>query len=361
MILCPCVTALASAAQLGVFSSTAVLWASGVLCAPAEGLAATKDVLAQRADSALPAQTQADEPLSAQPAPQQALPTLAPQATSAAPTLGESTGPPPEGAGPIEETTFAAQPTTQYYIPVGVASVYNCSDASSAMLAAEIEKGLPFTIQSNTAEPQVLILHTHATECYEAADRPWWDPLSTCRTQDTAQNMVAVGNEIAQQLTQAGITTLHDTTLHDYPSYTGSYANSRATAEKYLQQYPSIKVILDVHRDAIQRQDGTRIKPVATIDGEKAAQIMIICGANNDGNLPNSTQNLRFAARLADTAETMFPGLMRPVLYDFRFYNQDLTTGCLLLEMGGHANTLNEAKASGRFIGRALAVTLLQG
>ena len=148
---------------------------------------------------------------------------------------------------------------------------------------------------------------------------------------------------MAAQLNAAGVNTLHDTTLHDYPSYNGSYAKSNATVRSYLERYPSIKVVLDVHRDAIQRDDGTRVKPVADIGGMKAAQVMIICGADVDGNLPNFKQNLRFASRWQDKMESMFPGLTRPVLFDYRYYNQDLTTGSLLIEMGGHANTLEEA------------------
>ena len=129
----------------------------------------------------------------------------------------------------------------------------------------------------------------------------------------------------------------------------------------YLEWYPSIKVVLDVHRDAIQRDDGTRVKPVADIGGMKAAQVMIICGADVDGNLPNFKQNLRFASRWQDKMESMFPGLTRPVLFDYRYYNQDLTTGSLLIEMGGHANTLEEAKYSGRLVGQALAALFAEG
>ena len=177
-------------------------------------------------------------------------------------------------------------------------------------------------------------------------------------TTDTAANMVAVGEEMAAVLNAAGITTLHDTTLHDYPSYNGSYEASNATVREYLAQYPSIKVVLDVHRDAIQRADGTRVKPVVTLNGEKSAQVMLICGADNGGNLPNFRQNLRFAAAWEARMEALFPGLTRPVLFDYRYYNQDLTTGSLLIEVGGHANTLDEAKRAGRMAAQALAALL---
>ena len=192
-------------------------------------------------------------------------------------------------------------------------------------------------------------------------DLGWYDPEYTCRRTDTSLNMVAVGAAIAEQLNAAGIVTLQDATLHDYPSYNGSYERSNATVRSYLEKYPSIKVVLDVHRDAIQRDDGPRVKPVADIGGMKAAQVMIICGADVDGNLPNFKQNLRFASRWQDKMESMFPGLTRPVLFDYRYYNQDLTTGSLLIEMGGHANTLEEAKYSGRLVGQALAALFAEG
>ena len=165
--------------------------------------------------------------------------------------------------------------------------------------------------------------------------------------------MAAVGAEIASVLNQAGITTLQDTTLHDYPSYVGSYERSNETVRRYLEEYPSIKVVLDVHRDAIEKE-GTRIAPLAEINGEEAAQVMIICGCDNGGNLPNYQRNLAFAAAWESTMEGMFPGLTRPVLFDYRYYNQDLTTGSLLIEMGGHGNTLEQALVSGRLVGQAL-------
>ena len=214
---------------------------------------------------------------------------------------------------------------------------------------------LPFSVEVNSSQPQVLIMHTHATECYESTEHSYTDPAFSARTTDTAVNMVAVGQQMTDILNAAGINTLHDTTLHDYPSYTGSYEKSNATVRSYLQQYPSIKVVIDVHRDAIQQADGTRVKPVVTINGEKSAQVMLISCADQDGNLPNYKQNLRFAAAWQAQMEGMFPGLTRPVLFDYRYYNQDLTTGSLLIEVGGHANTLSEAMAAGRMAAQALA------
>lgn len=116
---------------------------------------------------------------------------------------------------------------------------------------------LPFAIEANSPNPQVLIVHTHATETYQLTPDPWYSPDFTARTTDMSLNMTSVGAAMAAELNAAGINTVQDTTLHDYPSYTASYARSNETVRKYLQQYPSIKVVLDVHRDAIQKDDGT--------------------------------------------------------------------------------------------------------
>ena len=172
--------------------------------------------------------------------------------------------------------------------------------------------------------------------------------------------MCAVGRVVADTLNAAGIHTLHDETLNDYPSYTGSYANSRTVVQQYLAQYPSIKVVLDVHRDAIETENGSRMAPVCTVDGRQAAQVMIICGCDNGTTvqLPDWRQNLRVAAAWERAMEGMYPGFTRPVLFSYRFYNQDLTTGSLLIEIGGHGNNLNEALYAGQLAAKGLAAAL---
>ena len=186
-------------------------------------------------------------------------------------------------------------------------------------------------------------------------------PGDGARSTDRSINMCAVGRVMADTLNAAGICTLHDETLNDYPSYTGSYANSRAVVQQYLAQYPSIKVVLDVHRDAIERENGTRCAPVCTIDGRQAAQVMIICGCDNGTSvqLPAWRQNLRFATAWERSMEAKYPGFTRPVLFSYRFYNQDLTTGSLLIEIGGHGNNLNEALYAGYLAAQGLADALL--
>ena len=268
----------------------------------------------------------------------------------------------PADAGAVTEQQFG-QGSGEKYIPCGAGSIKNNTRQTVADIAAEAAQPLPFAIEKDSAAPQVLIMHTHATEDYRLSAGLWFTPGDGARSTDRSINMCAVGRVMADTLNAAGICTLHDETLNDYPSYTGSYANSRAVVQQYLAQYPSIKVVLDVHRDAIETESGSRYAPVCTVDGRQAAQVMIICGCDNGTTvqLPGWRQNLRFAAAWERSMEGMYPGFTRPVLFSYRFYNQDLTTGSLLIEIGGHGNNLNEALYAGQLAAKSLAAALLGG
>ena len=88
---------------------------------------------------------------------------------------------------------------------------------------------------------------------------------------------------------------------------------------------------------------------------------MIIAGCD-DGtmNMPDFFENLKFAAALADKLETLYPGLCRPVLFDYRKYNMDLSPGLLLIEIGATGNTLEEAQYSAELLGNALVELLAE-
>ena len=261
----------------------------------------------------------------------------------------------PEGAGAILEKNYP-QGSGEKYIPCGSGSIKNNTNVSNTDVAAEITSPLPFAVEWNSPDPQILIMHTHATEDYRLSAGLWYRPGDGSRTTDRDLNMCAVGRVMADTLNAAGLNTLHDETLNDYPSYTGSYANSRAVVQQYLSQYPSIKIVLDVHRDAIETENGSRMAPVCTVNGRQAAQVMIICGCDNGTtvSLPNYRLNLRFAAAWETAMEGLYPGFTRPVLFSYRFYNQDLTPGSLLIEIGGHGNNLNEALYAGQLAANGL-------
>lgn len=308
----------------------------------------------------VPKPTPTAAPVQPTPAPTAApTPTAAPSPT---PTPVPSTAPEIEDAGAIRAEQFR-HGRGESSITLEAGSIRNSTANADADLRAAVStENLPFTIELNSDEPQVLILHTHATETYQTWEELLYDTTFTARTKDTALNMCAVGQAMADVLNAAGITTLHDTTLHDSPSYTESYARSAQTARRYLEEYPSIKVVLDVHRDAIE-SEGARVKPVTELEGRKTAQVMIIAGCDNGTtvNLPNWRLNLRFAAAWESRMESLYPGLTRPVLCGYRFYNQDVCTGALLIEIGGHANTLEEAVRAGQYAAAALADLFLSG
>lgn len=264
--------------------------------------------------------------------------------------------------GQIQKTNFGVYSGDQYFDLTDGGQVRNLTSISNDELLSNSTNGRSFEIDLYTDEPQVIIYHTHTTETYELYDKTTYDSDFNAKTTEPDKNMTAVGDAICEQLEACGITVIHDTLVHDYPSYNGAYESSRETVSELLEEYPSVKIALDIHRDGIETSDGVRLQPVAEIDGKEAAQIMIISGCD-DGtmNMPDYMKNFAFACELQSQLETMYSGLTRPVLFDYRFYNQDLTTGSLLIEVGSHGNTLDQAVYSGELIGKALAGMFTDG
>ena len=258
--------------------------------------------------------------------------------------------------GVIENFTYGYYTGEQYFDLDKGGQVRNCTSLDNDLLYAESKKGLPFKLDKNSDSPQILIYHTHATESFEPYERDYYDSSFTAKTTDRSKNIVSVGDKICEQLDKAGISYVHDTLVHDYPSYDGSYDSSRETIQSILKKYPSIKICLDIHRDGIEREDGTRLAPVIEINGKKAAQIMIIsCCDDGTMNMPNYLRNFSFASNLQSLLESSWAGLTRPILFDYRFYNQDLSSGSLLIEVGSHGNSIEQVQYSGELIGKSLA------
>ena len=211
-----------------------------------------------------------------------------------------------------------------------------------------------------TEEPLVLILHTHATECYTRHDNSYPQNEDT-RSQSTEENMVSIGKEISKELSAFGISSIHCTKLHDEPSFINAYNESAKTAKEYLKQYPSIRFVIDVHRDAIIRSDGESIRLVNTLAQEDYAQLMFVVGTNSSGhNHPKWKENLSLALHLQQGIEESFPGLCRSINLRNVPFNQNLSDGYLLLEVGTSANTLPQAKNSAKAFARSLAKLILQ-
>lgn len=224
-------------------------------------------------------------------------------------------------------------------------------------IKALLNQGSDLTIYDKS-QPTVLIYHSHTTEAYSLLDTGYYIS-SDARSNNSARNMVRVGDDLAAYLEKQGFNVIHDRTIHD-KDYTKSYDNSRATIEKYLEQYPSIEVTIDVHRDDITYSNKTKVKPTAKINGKKAARMMIISGCeyNRVKNFPDWEENLKFDLQVQNKVNELFPGLMRPILFSERKYNMYETHYSFLLEVGTDANTLDEACYSARLFGNALGQLL---
>lgn len=259
--------------------------------------------------------------------------------------------------GSIVRTTYGHYDGTTFFDLDNGGQVNNKTSVSNETLKAESRLLPDFKIE-DTEEPQVLIYHTHTTETYEPYVRDFYDANFNYRTTDETKNVIMVGNAIQKELESAGIGVIHSTEIHDYPSYNGAYDRSAETVNAILEQYPSIKVALDIHRDAICTES-VAYQPYTEINGKEASQIMIISGCD-DGtmNMPDYMQNFRFASLLQSQIENDNAGLTRPILFDYRHYNQDITTGSLLIEVGSHGNTLDQSYYSGELIGKSIAKAL---
>lgn len=209
------------------------------------------------------------------------------------------------------------------------------------------------------SKPTILVYHTHTTESYTLLDVGYYTKSLDLRSNDNSKNMVRVGDELCEYLKKQGFGVIHDTQIHDV-NYSGAYAHSRKSVEKYLEQYPTIEVTIDVHRDDITYENKTKVKPTVTIDGKKAARMMIIAGIEYGSvkKYPDWEYNLRFALAVQNKVSQKYDGLMRPILFSERKYNMDETKNSFLLEVGTDANTLDEACYSARLFGAALGELL---
>lgn len=236
-------------------------------------------------------------------------------------------------------------------------AVRNSSGKSVDIAAALSAKLVPtFT---DTDAPQVLIIHTHTTEQYMTYAAGYYNANDRERTTDHTRNVCAVGDAMVKALAAHGITAIHDTTVHDSP-YSGAYTRSAKTVQNYLEKYPSIQVVLDLHRDALMEGQSGLVKPTVTVDGKKAAQMMIIAGVLSTDALtnPHTAQNLALAAQWQKLLTDRYDGLMRPLSTVGSRYNQHLHAGYLLVEVGSEGNTVAEAEYSGELLGKTLAELL---
>lgn len=261
---------------------------------------------------------------------------------------------------PVSAETTPTVPLPEdrpFALPEADASLFTLYNSTSYDPPLEELYRQPLLWQLKEQQPTVLILHTHATEGYTQTAQDTYDETSAYRTLDKTRSVVSIGAYVAQILEQGGVRVIHDTTLHDYPEYTGSYGRARAVIQGYLQRYPSIRLILDLHRDASDSNAGSQLNTSAQVHGEAAAQLMLVVGTGQGGlSHPDWQENLAFALKLQAALEASSPGLCRPISLRTERFNQDLLPGALLVEMGAAGDTRQEALNTAR----ALAEGILQ-
>lgn len=268
----------------------------------------------------------------------------------------------PEPVNVMSEPTSEPTPEPQKInfpskseIMTGVGLEVNNASSYTVNLKELCQMEMPFKIEKNS-EPQILIVHTHTTECFNG------DAMNgeTERTADNEKNMISVGNVIAEVFENNGIHCVHDETVHDYPSYQGAYTRTLSTIKYNLEKYPSIKAVIDVHRDAYIYPDGSKLTVKYEQNGVSTAKVMLVVGTDGLGlSHPEWKGNLSFAAKIQSAANIMYPGIMRPINLRRERFNMHMTSGSILVEVGSNGNTLEEAKQGGKNIAQAISAVLL--
>ena len=247
-----------------------------------------------------------------------------------------------------QETAEATEPAAKVCFSASDAQKVTLHQTSSAEVDTQALLESPLSWSLRGESPRVLILHTHACESY--ADSGGY------RTEDTAQNMVSIGEAVAEELEKRGIGVIHDRTLHDRLSYDGSYDASRETVTRWLEAYPEICLVLDLHRDAIEDENGNQLGAAVEVNDLRAAQLMLVLGTGYAWQEnPQWQENVALGLKLYVQLERQVPGICRPLCLRNSRYNQDLSPGMLLLEVGTAGNTHAEAIASAKILAEAIA------
>ena len=218
----------------------------------------------------------------------------------------------------------------------------------------------PMKITLADGKPTVLIIHTHGSEAYMPDGKDQYIESDPYRTQDLTQTVIHVGNALAEAFEKAGISVIHDTGVYDYPSYQASYTNSYAAIQSNLKKYPSIKIVIDLHRDHIEDDSGNVYKTVAQVGDSTCSQIKFVMGTSFSGlKHPNWKENLKLALQIQQEMNTLYPSLAKPIELSQYRYNQQATAGSLLVEVGCTGNTLQESLAAARYFADAASKVLL--
>ena len=214
--------------------------------------------------------------------------------------------------------------------------------------------GSPLNWDLTGNKPTVLIVHTHATESYTKEPGQIYEEDSDYRTFNASYNMLSIGEELTRVLTAGGISVLHDRTLHDYPSYSGSYNHARQTIRAYLEAFPSICMVIDLHRDALNFEEDPQLTTMATVGTQSSAQLMLVAGTDYNVSYTGWEENLALGVKLTAVLEKMYPGITRPIQLRPQRFNLDMTPGSILVEVGANGDTHTQAIVAVRALGAAI-------
>lgn len=209
----------------------------------------------------------------------------------------------------------------------------------------------PLTWDLTDSQPTVLILHSHTCESYENTEG--YVASDPYRTQDERYNMISIGKHLAKCLEEKGITVIHDKTVHDYPSYNDAYTLSRKTVKTYLEEYPSISLVLDLHRDAYKDESGKQASQTVTVNGKESSRLMLVAGTGSGHTAWE--ENLSVAVKLQTVLEKKYPELCRDVILRTYYFNQDLSPGMLLIEVGTAGDTRQNALYAAELLADGIA------
>ena len=261
-----------------------------------------------------------------------------------------------------ENTNFAGESATPYFPSEAEPLTFSSDDSGDLKITyncsyrPDLETLLsqPLSWDLAGSEPTVLIIHTHTTESYTCAPGENYTESSAFRTLDDSYNMLSIGDRLAQRLKEAGITVIHDREFYDYPSYNGSYTRARASIQNWLEQYPSIVMVLDLHRDA-SGDLNNQLRTAVTLEGTEYAGLMLVMGTDASGlKHPHWQENLALGLKLQWLLEDILPGITRPINLRSQRFNQDLTTGSMIVEVGAAGDSHQQALRSMDILAQAI-------
>lgn len=233
-------------------------------------------------------------------------------------------------------------------------------NSNTAYSKVKIKNQTTYNLTEEILKPDIIIenknivlFHTHSCESYTSSEKYAYTPTGNFRTTDLNFTVTKVGTELESYLKQYNYNVIHNTDYHDYPAYNGSYTRSLSTVENILKTNQS-DIIIDIHRDAIgSRSDYAPTVKIGDID--EAAQLMFVIGTNEGGLWhPNWNQNLKFAIKIQEKAEEMYPGLFKPIMVTKSRYNQHTGKYASIIEVGATGNTLEQCLTSMKYLAKVM-------